>query len=155
MLLQNDIFKDVIISSLAHLSDAKKIEVFAFVIMPNHLHMIWRILENNGKETTQGSFLKFTAHEFKKMLKGNDSELSNYAKAAHNKNYEFWQRDSMAIVLYTKHVAYQKLKYIHSNPLAKRWKLVDDPCDYKYSTAKFYEQGIKEYPFIMDLRNEF
>lgn len=68
-LLQSDVYKDIIISSLAYLSDSGKIDVFAFVIMPNHLHLIWRINEYNGKETAQGSFLKYTAHEFKKMLK--------------------------------------------------------------------------------------
>lgn len=61
-LLQKDEYKDVIINSLDHLSDAGKIDVFAFVIMPNHIHLIWRVNELNGKESPQGSFLKFTAH---------------------------------------------------------------------------------------------
>ena len=68
LLLKVD-YKNVIINSLIYLSDAGKIDVFAFVIMPNHIHLIWRINEMNGKETSQGSFLKYTAHEFKKMLK--------------------------------------------------------------------------------------
>ena len=46
----------------------------------------------NGKETSQGSFLKYTAHEFKKMLKTDkDNSLASYAVDAHNKSYEFWQ----------------------------------------------------------------
>jgi REP element-mobilizing transposase RayT len=65
-LLLKDNYKNVIINSLRYLSDAGKIDVFAFVIMPNHIHLIWRINEMNGKETSQGSFLKYTAHEFKK-----------------------------------------------------------------------------------------
>ena len=58
LLLKDDDFKDVIIQSLKHLSEKKKIDLFAFVIMPNHVHFIWRINENNGKETTLGSFMK-------------------------------------------------------------------------------------------------
>ncbi len=89
-LLQRDSYKDVIISSLEYLSNAGKIDVFAFVIMPNHIHLIWRINENNGKETAQGSFLKYTAHEFKKMLKNEgDDKLTNYAVNAANKNMNF------------------------------------------------------------------
>jgi REP element-mobilizing transposase RayT len=38
--------------------------------MPNHLHLIWQQNKLNGKETPQGSFLKYTAHEFLKRLKG-------------------------------------------------------------------------------------
>ncbi len=155
-LLQQDLFKNVIISSLKHLSNAGKTDVFAFVIMPNHIHLIWRIIENNGKETTQGSFLKYTAHAFKKMMKlASNKELSNYKVNAANKNYEFWQRDSLAIHLYDQNIAYQKLAYIHANPLAERWQLANDPCEYKYSTAKLYEMGINEFSFIKDLRYEF
>ena len=44
-LLLEDRYKDVIISSLEYLSSIGKIEVFAFVIMHNHIHLIWRIVE--------------------------------------------------------------------------------------------------------------
>jgi REP element-mobilizing transposase RayT len=54
-LLWPDAYKDIVIQSLDFLCDAGKIDVFGFVIMPNHLHLIWRALEMNGKETPQGS----------------------------------------------------------------------------------------------------
>jgi REP element-mobilizing transposase RayT len=96
--LWKDDYKNVIVSSLQYLSDAGKVDVFAFVIMPNHIHLIWRVNEMNGKETAQGSFLKCTAHEFKKMLKNDtDNKLASYAVNAANKNFEFWQRDSLAV----------------------------------------------------------
>ena len=155
-LLQPDEFKDVIIGSLQYLSSKDKVDVFAFVIMPNHIHLIWRINALNGKETAQGSFLKFTAHEFKGMLKKEPGDrLSHFAVSAHNKDYEFWQRDSLAIHLYTREVAYQKLNYVHYNPMAEHWQLAKDPCEYKYSTAKFYELRIREFSFVKDLRDEF
>ena len=76
--------------------------------MPNHIHLIWRINEPNGKESPQGSFLKFTAHTFKKMLqKEGEKKLASYKVVADNKDYEFWQRDSLAIPLFTKKVAIQ------------------------------------------------
>ena len=65
-LLKEDKFKEVIIGSLQTLSEKGLIDVFAFVIMPNHMHLIFRTNRLNGKETVQGSILKFTAHEFKK-----------------------------------------------------------------------------------------
>ena len=148
--------KNIIIDSLAYLSNNNIIDVFAFVIMPNHIHLIWRINSLNGKETAQGSLLKFTAHSLKKKLtQQNDTRLNNFKVSAANKQYEFWQRDSLAIHLFTKQVAYQKLDYIHYNPCAERWQLVNDPCEYKYSSAKFYELGIKEFDFLKDLREEF
>ena len=155
-LLEKAAYKNVIIYSLQYLSDQGKIDVFAFVIMINHIHLIWRINEMNGKESAQGSFLKYTAHEFKKMVQSDpDHDLASYAVLAKNKQYEFWQRDSLAIHLYTPKVAYQKLDYTHYNPCRGRWQSVEDPCDYGYSSARYYMLGEKEYLFLKDLREEF
>ena len=94
-LLWEDNYKNVIISSLEYLSNAGKIDVFAFIIMPNHIHLIWRIKDLNGKETAQGSFLKYTAHEFRKMLlKEGREKLSSYKVDAENKKHEFCPKDS-------------------------------------------------------------
>ncbi len=102
-LLNEDVLKEVIISSLKYLSEKKKIEVYAFVIMPNHVHFIWQMLEMNGKEMPDISFLKFTAHAFKKHLKVNNPKfLELFEVDAINKEYEFWQRDSLAFELLKK-----------------------------------------------------
>ena len=88
----------------------------------------------NGKESPQGSLLKYTAHRFKKKLKAEDRKrLESYKVNSSTKNYEFWQRDSLAIPVFSRDVALQKLKYMHSNPLVEHWQLVKHPCDYKYS----------------------
>jgi putative transposase len=155
LLLGNE-FKAVIVNSICHLCRAGKIDVFAFVIMPNHIHLIWRINQLNGKETPQGSLLKFTAHTFKKMLQANAPvELAKYAVMANNKRYEFWQRDSLAIHLYTRAVAMQKLRYLHNNPIAPHWQLSTTPADYAYSSAHYYDGHEKQYDFLKDLREEF
>ena len=155
-LLLKDDYKKIIINSLDYLSISGKIDVFGFVIMPNHIHLIWRINEMNGKETTQGSFLKYTAHEFKKLLKKDENNnLATFAVNAQNKKYEFWKRDSLAIHLFSQEIAYQKLDYTHYNPCSEHWQLAKEPVDYLFSSAKFYEFGIKDFAFLKDLRNEY
>jgi len=155
-LLMKEDYKKVILNSLRYLSDLGKIDVFGFVIMPNHVHLIWRINEMNGKETSQGSFLKYTAHEFKKILKTDkDNSLASYAVDAHNKGHEFWKRDSLAVHLFSKEIAYQKLDYIHYNPCAEYWQLAKEPADYLFSSAKYYETGVNDFAFLKDMRNEF
>jgi len=154
-LLKKDEYKDVIIDSFQHLSDAGKIDVFAFVIMPNHIHLIWRANEPNGKESPMGSFLKHTAHMFKKLLRREGPEkLDKFKVNAANKDYEFWQRDSLAVPLFTRKVALQKLNYIHNNPLAEHWQLAKHPCDYRYSSARYYELNEKNFAFLKDLWEE-
>jgi REP element-mobilizing transposase RayT len=145
----------MIICSLRIISGRGLIDVFAFVIMPNHIHLIWSINGLNKKETAQGSFLKFTAHKFKKLLKNNNTALSKYAENTPNKEYEFWQQDPLAIHLYSRYVMLQKLNYIHLNPLSAHRKLVNHRCDYCYSSARFYEMGVKLFDFVKDVRAAF
>jgi REP element-mobilizing transposase RayT len=152
-LLMLDTFKDVVIDSLIYLSRLELIDVFGFVIMPNHIHLIWRMNKMNGKENPKSSLLKHTAHQFMKMV--TVEQLITYRVGVANKQHEFWQRDSLAIELYTPDVAYQKLDYIHLNPMAKDWNLVTDPCDYKYSSALFYEKEDHRFEFLRHIGEEF
>ncbi len=67
-LLKDDNLKMIIINSLKFLVQQKLVEINGYVIMPNHIHLIWTMLKLNGKETPLASFTKFTAHEFRKYL---------------------------------------------------------------------------------------
>ena len=148
-LLEEDELMQVIISSLKYLVANRKIEVYAFVLMPNHVHFIWQLMEMNGKEKPHASFLKYTAHSFEKYLQTNKRiELESYRVNSDNKKYEFWQRDSLAFELLKKQTLKQKLDYIHYNPLIGRWNLCKEPQDYLYSSASFYENGIDKFGFL-------
>ena len=76
-LLMGDDYKEIIIGSLRHLVQKKKIKVYAFVIMPNHIHVLWRIRNEQERKNVQGAFLSFTAHAFKKLLQQNDPSTLN------------------------------------------------------------------------------
>ena len=94
-LLENDEYKDVIVDSVEYLTDSGKIDVFAFIIMPKHIHLIWRVNEPTGKKSAQGSLLKYTAHQFKKKLQQEDrAKLESYKLNSSPKNYEFCPKDS-------------------------------------------------------------
>ena len=41
---------------------------------------------------------------------------------------------------YSNEFVYQKLEYIHKNPVSKKWQLVNDYTDYPFSSAAFYEK---------------
>lgn len=139
-LLSLDKYKEIIINSLKYLVDKKKIALYGFVIMPNHIHLIWELLELNGKEPPHASFMKYTSHLILKDLRLNNPELlKSFKVELDTRNYQFWQRDALPIHLYSPNVIYQKLDYIHNNPLQNKWMLVDFPTDYKYSSAYFYE----------------
>ena len=56
-LLKPDKLKDIIVDSLRFLVNEKRIEVFAFVIMSNHIHLIWRMQNDVEKTKVQQSFM--------------------------------------------------------------------------------------------------
>ena len=148
-MLKEQEYKDIIINSLKHLSEKKLFKVYSFVIMPNHIHLIWHLTAMNGKEMPHASLMKFTSHQFlEKIRKENPELLINYQVQSKNRIHQFWQRDPMAIELYTRKVFEQKLNYIHNNPLQKRWCLVENAADYKYSSAKYYETEIDDFGIL-------
>ena len=57
------------------------------------------------------------------------------------RSYRIWQRDPLAILIDSIEKPERKLDYIHLNPLNERWNLADDPENYYWSSAKFYETG--------------
>ncbi len=54
---------------------------------------------------------------------------------------------------YSREITFQKLNYIHHNPVSKKWQLVNDFADYVYSSASFYEKGLKKYDKLMHIND--
>jgi len=50
--------------------------------------------------------------------------------------------------IYSDKVFEQKFDYIHNNPCSGKWNLADEPLNYKYSSAKFYETEIDNFGFL-------
>ena len=143
----------IIINSLQYLVKAKKVIIYGYVIMPNHIHLIWEMLVLNGKESPAGSFAKFTAHQFKEYLQStNAAELEKYRSDKSDRKYQFWKRDPLAIPLTSEKSFLQKLDYVHFNPQDEKWELADCPENYRWSSARFYETGIDEFGIVSDFR---
>jgi len=155
-LLEKDLYKNIIIDCWCNLVSRHKIRIYGFVIMPNHLHMVWEMLEKNGKEMPYASFNKFTSHQFLETLRTkNDAVLSAYKENDLERKHCFWQRDPLAIEIDSNIKVEQKLEYIHLNPLQEQWNLVNKPEAYKWSSAKFYESGTDEFAILTDYRERF
>lgn len=149
-LLAEDEAKQLIVDYLKDLSHNQLITVYGFVIMPNHIHLIWRLDKMNGKESPKASFLKYTSHTLLKKLKIS-GDAWRYKVNASNKAHEIWQRDPLGIEIYSRNVAKQKLEYIHGNPCKGKWLLAKDDISYYYSSARYYETGKDDFGFLNNL----
>jgi len=155
-LLKKDKYKETVVKSLENLAQRNLIKVYGFVLMPNHVHLIWEMLQMNNKEMPDSSFTKFTAHEFKKDLKMHHPEVLEIFKSdKYDRQYQFWQRDALAVPILDKQMLLQKLDYIHLNPLKEHWNLSSRPEDYKWSSAEFYETGIDHFRFTTHFADRF
>jgi putative transposase len=146
-LLKQDKYKELVIESLRFLVTQKRISLFAFVLMNNHLHLIWQPLADNTPENIQHSLLSYTAHRIQKDLQENHQQvLPHFKVSAKDREYQFWERNSLGIDLFTEEVFIQKLDYIHYNPVeAGLCKL---PEEYNYSSGRFYEYGIDDFGIL-------
>jgi REP element-mobilizing transposase RayT len=148
-ILTDDRLKDIIISSLKFLVENNRVKVYAFVIMPNHIHLIWKILEPHILQEVQRDFLKYTAQQIKFEIRKIDPDLLKQFKVeAKDREYQIWERNPLSVELISQKVLVQKLDYIHGNPVQEKWELCEDFLEYKYSSARFYYTEESEWDFL-------
>ena len=111
----------------------------AYAVMENHLHWI-AVGPQLGKRV--GEFKSFTATAIVKELQRQHSktllqELKHF-KLRHrtDQTHQFWQEGSHPQIIESDEVMWQKIEYIHNNPLRRGY--VDDPLAWRYSSARNY-----------------
>jgi putative transposase len=141
-LLETDKFKTIVLDSLIYLVKREKLIIYGFVIMPNHIHVIWEAKAKNGKEMPHASFMKYTGHQFLKELREADDPILNRFRVEDlSREYQFWKKKGLAKLMFDRKILAQKLTYTHCNPTQPKWNLAIDPNDYYFSSCSFYEQG--------------
>jgi len=139
-LLKEDKLKNISISSLRYLVISNRIKLYAFVIMHNHIHLIWQTIEEHTPARVRHSFMKYTAQQIKfELIKTNPEFLKEFKVDKKDREYQFWKRYPLSIEIYTEKVFLQKIEYIHNNPV--KAGLCKYSEDYQYSSASYYNGG--------------
>jgi len=69
----------------------KRVQVNAFVIMSNHVHLIWQVQKGFERENVQRDFLKFTSQTIKRDLKKkHPAVLEKFLVNAKDRKYQVW-----------------------------------------------------------------
>ena len=142
-LFKQPCYANIVINSLSFLRSKEEMALFAYVVMPTHLHAI--ISPGCiGIAQIKQAFGSFTAHAIAKELikEHRETELAIFENAVldNQSKHRIWQKiDSKPIL--TEYVLRQELEYLHNNPTRKKWNLVEDRADYLYSSASFYDLG--------------
>ena len=145
-------YKDIILKSLSFCQKEKGMEIFAWCIMTNHVHLIFRDIKLNKPQSLLGDFKRFTSNKIVQSIKDNPREsrkewlIEQFEKAAlkssNVKHLQFWRHDNHPIELWSNKVIAEKINYVHNNPVEEG--LVFRAEDYVYSSARDYsgEHGL-------------
>jgi len=148
-LLKQDKYKAVIADSLAFLVKEQTIRVYAFVIMPNHFHLIWQMIGTQDLSKVQLRFMKFIAQMIKfDLMDHHPKVLACFKVDRRDREYQFFKERPLSVPLFQDKIVMQKMDYIHRNPVQPKWKLAEEPEDYAWSSAGYYALGDIKWPFL-------
>jgi putative transposase len=138
-------YAKIIVDALSYCSQHKGLNVYAYVVMSNHLHLVANCDDGFELNDVIRDFKKFSSKKIVASIKDEpesrrDWMLSILSKEAqeHTKRHQYkvWQDGNFAIELYTEHFTWVRINYIHMNPV--RAGYVNRPEHWKYSSAANY-----------------
>lgn len=152
------VYKEIVIESLNWCMENKGLEIYGYVIMTNHIHLIIGRNGPNKMESIMRDFKKFTSVKLYNAIKDNPQESRKDwmlwiferagKKNGNNKNFQIWNQDNHPVELSDKKIMEQKLDYIHNNPIEAGF--VSSPEEYLYSSAGDYsgKNGLLKISFL-------
>jgi REP element-mobilizing transposase RayT len=137
--------KYVIVNALKYCQQQKGLEIYAYCIMPSHIHLLCKAPEEEILANIMRDFKRFTSKKIIEVIEeGPESRrewLLPYFKNAcahlkRNQHYKVRQDGYHAEQVYSNAFIKQKVNYIHNNPVMD--KIVAFPEDYIFSSARNY-----------------
>jgi len=134
----------IVLDSLCYLQ-GEGLNIYAYVILENHLHFIAQSsqldkdISRFKSYTASQLLLYFKQHKVKTIL----DQLAFYKKAhKSDRVYQFWQEGVHPELISNVDVLYQKIDYIHHNPVKRGY--VDEAEHWRYSSARVFsgQQGL-------------
>src|SRR5688572_15908671 len=94
--LKEDRYKDIIVDCLQTMVRNQQIELNAFVVMSNHVHIIWQPLGEFTPKQVHSSFTNFTGKAIKNYLAVHDQiGLEDLKVKQYNRQYQVWKRRAL------------------------------------------------------------
>ncbi len=147
-LFTNDTIKDLFIDHLESTQERTNFHLLAWVIMPEHIHLLlWpKLPEFPVSKITwhlKRSFAKQVINRWRDL----DAEILNQLTTPTGQT-RFWQHGGgYDRNIHSPEELNEKINYIHTNPV--RRGLVNNPTDWAWSSARWYA-GIKDNSIPID-----
>ena len=137
-------YRDLVLESFTFCRKKKNLLIGAYVIMTNHIHVIWTAPDKNLSDIIR-DFKTFTSKAITSAVQEETESRRNwllymfryYANGTNANDYfKVWSGRNCPEALYAEQLMRQKLDYIHQNPV--RAGIVTEPEHYLYSSAADY-----------------
>jgi REP element-mobilizing transposase RayT len=156
-LFRRDVVKRIIVDSLDFIRVLGRVNLYAFVVMPNHVHLIVRFLDDHTLSDVMRDFKKHTAKQIIRQYQAENNNralgfLEQAATGIPDQRYKIWEDGYDARDVFSPGFFRQKAEYIHNNPCQPHWTLVQRPEDYTWSSARYYLLGEPAIIFVNDAR---
>jgi len=142
-----DEYKNIFIDSLKYCQKEKGLEIGAWCIMTNHVHLVIGKSGKNKLEDIIRDLKSYTSRHIRKAIEYNPLESRREwmllimkragTEKSNNKDFQFWQQHNHPIELSTNEMIDQRVDYIHNNPVVAGF--VQEPRHWLYSSASDYE----------------
>ncbi len=141
-MLASDKYKNIVIRYLQSLHDRKCVRIYGYVIMPNHVHLLWEELRPNGREKPMDCLLRGTAESLRHLLRKEQPIMLE--RVLHTSGYPegaIWETPVKTTGISSERELVHLLHMMHTNPMRANWQLCRDAGDYPYSSNGFYTRG--------------
>jgi len=134
------------LDAVRELRETRPFKLVAYVLMPDHIHLI--VNPKDGQITNLTGALKGLSARRMIDISPPDSFLLD-KPAADGSIHQVWQQSFRALPLWSDWLIWQKINYIHNNPVKDR--LVKSAADYRWSSFRaFYFQSGEPLPVDKD-----
>lgn len=142
-LFRRDITKRLMVDVLDCMRLRQRLQLYAFVLMPNHMHLIVQCRAEDPLADVVRDLKKQIADRLIRQyrVEGNRAALETLASGVTKpakQRYKVWEDGYQAKDIFTPEFLRQKMTYVHDNPCQPHWQLAERPEDYMWSSARFY-----------------
>jgi putative transposase len=149
---RSEAMKSVACGALNEARTSGKFLILAYVIMPDHLHII------SDGEKKAAVVLRFINGLISRRLidylkrEGHDTSLEKLRHGSYRRDYRYslWDHHPNVRLLTSESMFMQRVHYTHRNPL--RLGLVERAEDYRYSSVRIWNRApLEDEPLMVDV----
>ena len=141
-----NLYRDILLDTFRFCQLNQGLQTHAWVLMPNHFHLICSFINNANPGMVIKNIKSFTAIKLIDAIINNHQEsrkkwmLDIFEERGKinksNYRFQFWQHENHPVLLNNEKMYNQRINYLHENPVKAGF--VSEPQDWMYSSAVDY-----------------